>query len=117
MKRRRLLKYVGISTIGLGLSVGSLPVIAQVKKGKQVKKYTHKTRNVEIETGGELEEQGIVNVRINSRGVQVTKKKTKGTFGESKTTYTTGLFPFGDEFNTPEALVEEVIESGQLAGA
>lgn len=116
MKRRQFSRaiVVGLPIVSLMTVIG---IDAQWNKseaqrvGKVLRTKKYENKDIEIEEGGELDT--VVRVKIKgkkkSKNIELLKNRKN-----NKSVYTTGYFPFGEEFPTVDAALEDIIDLGVL---
>lgn len=116
MNRRQFLRaiLVGLSIVSMTTVIG---IDGQLNKseaqrvGKVLRTKKYKNKDIEIEEGGELDT--VVRVKIKGKtkrkDIQLSKNRKN-----NRPVYTTGYFPFGEEFPTADAALEDIIDLGVL---
>jgi hypothetical protein len=116
MKRRHFSRaiLVGLPIVSLMTVIG---IDGQWNKseaqgvGKVLRTKKYKNKDIAIEEGDELDT--VVRVKIKgktkSKDIELLKNKKN-----NRSVYTTGYFPFGEEFPTVDAALEDIIDLGVL---
>ncbi len=112
LNRRNFITLFSITALS---TLVSTKAFTQVNTGKRVKKFNRGSKQIVIEEGGELDLNHEVLVKINKRTIKLGKQKSSNILKPNQTVYTSHYFPFGNEFNSPEELIDEIINSGQMS--